>query len=163
VTPPRPVSTEDRLYRLPEAVAAIDLLLLMALVATDVAGRYLLNRPVPGAYELVQLLMGVLVFSALPVVSRRNEHITLGLLDPHFRGAADRFRRVAVNAFSAAVLAFVAWRLGEHALKLARNGDRTAVLALPLAPIGFFATAMASLAVIALVILSVRAARRPPR
>jgi TRAP-type C4-dicarboxylate transport system permease small subunit len=151
---------EDGVYRLPEVVAAVDLLLLMLLVAADVAGRYLFNKPISGGYELVQLLMGVLVFSALPVISRTNEHITIGLLDPWFTGLADRLRRVFVNVFSAAALAFVSWRLGVHAGKLGANGDTTPVLALPLAPIGWFMTAMASLSVVSLLVLTVRVARK---
>lgn len=150
---------EDALYRLPEVVAAVDLFLLMMLVAADVAGRYLFNKPISGGYELVQLLMGVLVFSTLPVISRRNEHITIGLFDPYFRGAADRVRRVFVHLFSAAALGFVAWRLGVHAGKLAANGDATPVLALPLAPIGWFMTVMAALSVAALLVLAFRAGR----
>lgn len=149
---------EDRLYRVPEAVAALDLLLLMALVMIDVAGRYLLNKPIPGGYELVQLCMGVLVFSALPVVSRTNEHITIGLLDPYFKGAADTARRVFVDLFSAAALAFMTWRLAVHAGKLAANGDATPVLALPLAPIGWYMTAMAGLSVVSLLVHAARAA-----
>lgn len=155
----RPGAWEDRLYKLPAAVAALDLLLLMLLVAADVTGRYLFNKPVPGGYELVQLLMGVLVFSALPVISRTNEHITIGLLDPYFKGAADVVRRVFVNVFSVAALAFVAWRLGVHAGKLTANGDTTPVLALPLAPIGWFMTVMTALSVISLALLTARTVR----
>jgi TRAP-type C4-dicarboxylate transport system permease small subunit len=152
-------TVEDWIYRLPQVVAAIDLMLLMLLVAADVTGRYLFNKPISGGYELVQLLMGVLVFSTLPVISRTNEHITIGLLDPYFKGIADRIRRVFVNVFSAAVLSFLAWRLGIHAGKLSANGDTTAVLALPLAPIGWFMTIMTVLSVISLLILTVRVAR----
>jgi TRAP-type C4-dicarboxylate transport system permease small subunit len=151
---------EDRIYRLPEMVAAIDLMLLMLLVASDVTGRYLFNKPISGGYELVQLLMGVLVFSALPVISRTNEHITIGLLDPYFKDIADRIRRVFVHLFSAAVLSFLAWRLGIQASKLAANGDTTAVLALPLAPIAWFMTVMAVLSVVSLLVLVFRVARR---
>jgi TRAP-type C4-dicarboxylate transport system permease small subunit len=155
----RPRTWEDRLYRLPEAVAAADLMLLMLLVAADVTGRYLFNKPISGGYELVQLLMGVLVFSALPVISRTNDHITIGLLDPYFKGLADRVRRVFVNLFSAAALSFLAWRLAVHSGKLAANGDTTPVLALPLAPIGWFMTVLAVLSVASLLVLTVRVAR----
>ncbi len=155
----RRTSAEDWIYRLPEMVAALDLMLLMLLVAADVTGRYLFNKPISGGYELVQLLMGVLVFSALPVISRTNEHITIGLFDPYFKGAADRIRRVFVHLFSAAVLSFLAWRLATHAGKLAANGDTTPVLALPLAPIGWFMTVMAGLSVLSLLVLVFRSAR----
>ncbi len=146
----------DGLYRLPEAAAASALFLLMLLVAVDVAARYLFNKPVPGGYELVQLLMGVLVFSSLPPICRNNEHITLGLLDALLPAGVDRVRRVFIHLFSAAALAFLAWRLAAHTVKLAANGDTTAVLALPLAPIGFFMTVMSALSVISLLVLCAR-------
>ena len=154
---------EDIVYRVPEVLAALCLFVMMLLVATDVAGRYLFNHPIGGGYELVQALMGVLVFAGLPVVSRANEHIGIGLLDAMFKGGADRVRVLFVNSFSAAALGFVAWRLGEHSVKLVRNGDVTAVLALPLAPIGFFMTAMTAAAAGALLVLSWRVAMRWPR
>ena len=153
-------SGEDIVYLLRGVLAALCLFCMMLLVAADVAGRYLFNSPIGGGYELVQLLMGVLVFSALPLVSRFNEHIGIGLLDGWFHGAADRIRRVFVHLFSAIALAFVGWRLGVQALKLARNGDATAVLALPLAPVGWFMTAMTIVAVISLLVLSLRVATR---
>jgi TRAP-type C4-dicarboxylate transport system permease small subunit len=154
-------TAEDWIYHVPEVVVAIDLMLLMLLVAADVGGRYLFNKPISGGYELVQLLMGVLVFSTLPVISRTNEHITIGLFDPYFKGAADRVRRVFVNLFSAAALAFLAWRLGVHAGKLTANGDATPVLALPLAPIGWFMAAMTVLSVGSLLVLVARVLRKP--
>ena len=151
---------ENAIYRLPGLLAAVCLFCLMLLVASDVAGRYFFNHPIGGGYELVQLMMGVIVFSALPLVSRANDHIGIGLLDGWFHASAERIRRVLVNLFSALALAFVGWRLGVQTFKLARNGDATAVLALPLAPIGMFMTVMTFAAVISLLVLSLRSATR---
>jgi hypothetical protein len=46
-----------------------------------------------------------------------------------------------------------------HAGKLTANGDTTPVLALPLAPIGWFMTVMTALSVISLALLTARTVR----
>ena len=154
------MTKEDRLYLPLEWVAAADLFALMLLTTTDVAGRYLFNKPLPAGYEMIQVLMGVLAFSSLPLISRSNEHIALGLFDHLFTGRVNRARLFLVHAFSGTVLGFMTWRLWVNAGKLLANRDTTAVLQVPLAPICYFMTAMSALAVFALFLLAVRALRR---
>ena len=157
------MTKEDRLYLPLEWVAAADLFALMLLVTTDVTGRYLINKPLPAGYEMIQVLMGVLAFSSLPLISRSNEHIALGLFDHLFTGRVNRARLFLVHAFSGAVLGFMTWRLWVNAGKLLANHDATAVLQIPLAPICYFMTVMSALAVLALFLLAVRALRRDGR
>jgi len=61
--------------------AAVALLGIMLLMLVDVAGRYLFNAPVPGAGEVIELLMGITVFAALPLVTARGEHVRLDYLE----------------------------------------------------------------------------------
>ncbi|HVL36246.1 MAG TPA: TRAP transporter small permease [Burkholderiales bacterium] len=151
------------MFRLLQVLAAATLFALMCVVAVDVTGRYVFNRPLPAGYEMVQALMGVLLFVTLPLVSRNNDHIALGLLDPYFAGRLDWLRRGAIHLFSAAVLGFVTWRLAVHAAKLAQGGDLTPVLQMPLAPIAWFMAAAAALSSALLLALAFRcfSQRRP--
>ena len=142
------------MFRALRWLAGITLFTLMMVVAVDVCGRYLFNRPLPAGYEMVQALMGVLLFVTLPLVSRNNEHIALGLFVDAFKGGTDRLRRFFVHLFSAGVLAFVAWRLGAHAAKLAAGRDVTPVLQMPLAPLAWFMTAAAVVAALLLLLLA---------
>jgi len=144
------------LARLLQWLAAATLFALMAVVSVDVIGRYLFNKPLPAGYELVQALMGLLVFATLPLVSRNNGHIALGLLEHRFSGAADRLRRFSVHLFSACVLGFVTWRLWVHAGKLGAGRDVTPVLQMPLAPIAWFMTAAAALSTVLLLALALK-------
>ena len=127
---------------------------LMAVVSIDVIGRYVINRPLPAGYEMVQALMGLLVFITLPLVSRNNDHIALGLLDNLFTGRADRARRALVHLFSATVLGFITWRLWVHAGKLAAGRDVTPVLQMPLSPMAWFMTATAAVSTLLLLALA---------
>ena len=129
-------------------LAAATLFALMAVVTVDVTGRYLFNRPLPAGYEMVQALMGLLVFTTLPLLSRTNDQIALGLIEHWFSGQADRWRRATVHLLSAGVLGFLAWRLGVHAQKLASTQDVTPVLQLPLAPMAWFMTAAAAVSAV---------------
>jgi TRAP-type transport system small permease protein len=141
-------------FRLLQWLAAATLFALMAVVSIDVIGRYVINRPLPAGYEMVQALMGLLVFVTLPLVSRNNDHIALGLLDKLFSGAADRIRRALVHLFSAAVLGFITWRLWVHAGKLAAGHDVTPVLQLPLSPMAWLMTAAAAVSTVLLLVLA---------
>jgi TRAP-type C4-dicarboxylate transport system permease small subunit len=144
-----------------QALAAASLFALMGVVSVDVIGRYLFNRPLAAGYEMVQALMGLLVFATLPLVSRNNDHIALGLLDTLFSGRVDRLRRAFVHAFSAAVLGFVTWRLAVHASKLAAGRDVTPVLEMPLAPIAWFMTAATAAGAVLLLVLALRCFSQP--
>ena len=42
---------------------------MVLLTCVDVVGRYFLNRPLTGAFELTEHAMGALVFSSLPLVA----------------------------------------------------------------------------------------------
>jgi TRAP-type transport system small permease protein len=141
-------------FRLLQWLAAATLFALMAVVSIDVIGRYVINRPLPAGYEMVQALMGLLVFVTLPLVSRNNDHISLGLLDKFFSGRADRVRRALVHLFSAAVLGFITWRLWVHAGKLAAGHDVTPVLQLPLSPMAWLMTVAAAVSTVLLLALA---------
>lgn len=151
------------MFRVLQWLAGATLFALMMVVAVDVCGRYLFNKPLPAGYEMVQGLMGVLLFVTLPLVSRNNEHIALGLLEHLFTGSVDRARRFLVHVFSAAAVGFMAWRLGVHAAKLAAGRDVTPVLQMPLAPLAWFMTAAAALAALLLLLLAFRCFSPPSR
>jgi TRAP-type C4-dicarboxylate transport system permease small subunit len=56
------------------------LLGLMAVTGLNVIGRYFLNAPLRGAFELTEVLLAALVFSALPLVGRADEHVDVDIV-----------------------------------------------------------------------------------
>ena len=66
--------------RVAAALAAISLVALAVLTFFDVIGRYVFFSPVPGAVELIQDLMAVLMFGALACATRANEHVRVDML-----------------------------------------------------------------------------------
>lgn len=134
-------------------LVATALLLMMVLTVLDVVGRYLINRPFPGAAEMVQYLMITFIFLALPVVTLRNEHISISLVDSLLGPAGRKVQRILVSALCALVIGFLAVRFWSHALMLANNRDVIGYLNLPVAPAAFLASIFCGMTVLALLLM----------
>jgi TRAP-type C4-dicarboxylate transport system permease small subunit len=135
-----------------DGVAGTVALGLMGLTVADVAGRYLLNAPLAGAYELTQYGLALVVFSALPQVTAAGEHVSVDLLEKALPAWARRVLAFLWAAVIAAALMFLAWRLTFLAERLARYGDSTPTLKIPLAPLAWIMAGSAALsAILALV------------
>ncbi len=69
-------------------IAGAALVAIMLIMTVDAIGRYVLTSPLTAAFELVQLLMAVLIFSAMPVVTLRREHVVVDLFENFIPGRA---------------------------------------------------------------------------
>jgi len=127
---------------------------MMVLAFVDVWGRYLLRRPVFGGYEVTEFMMGVLIFTALPLLCAREGHVTIDLLDGVIPGSWARWQRFGVNLVSAGALAVMAWRLFLQAGEHLASREVTMTLKIPHWPFGLVFAAMATVAVVACLIRS---------
>lgn len=137
------------------AAAAI-LFLLVVLTCADVFGRYALNAPIPGAAELVEQMMGALIFLALPAVTLRDTHITIDLFDPVTPRALVPVRDTVISLISAVFLGAVSFRMWSYAGSKIRYGDITEYLHIPLYPIAYLVCALTALTTALLVVVVVR-------
>jgi len=62
-------------------IIAVVMFSMMAVTFIDVTGRYVFNTPIPGGFELIQFLMPLAMFGALPVITRLEEHIVISVLE----------------------------------------------------------------------------------
>ncbi|WP_034452281.1 TRAP transporter small permease [Salipiger aestuarii] len=115
-------------------LAAVLLLALMAVTGIDVIGRYLLNAPLSGAFEMTELLLGALVFTALPLVSRNGAHVEVDLVAGVLPRAVNRGLGVFAALVSAGVLCWFAWTLLMLMLGQIHDGARSVSMGVPLAP-----------------------------
>jgi TRAP-type C4-dicarboxylate transport system permease small subunit len=134
-------------------VAALVLFAMMVLTFVDVTGRKLLTRPVYGAYEITEFLMGTLIFCALPLVTAREGHVTIDVLDHLVPTWFARWQRVVVGAISTAALAFVAWRLWELSASHTRTHEVTMTLHIPHGPFSRAFAVMSALAAVACLVI----------
>ncbi len=111
------------LIRALTGIAAFIMFSLMAITFVDVVGRYAFNHPLGAAFEIIELLLGLLIFSALPLVSRNQSHITVSLFEGMFRGRIKWFQQLFVLLFSACAAAFITWRLWAEMQTMRANQD----------------------------------------
>jgi len=118
---------------------------MMVLTFFDVVGRYLLNRPIRGAFEVTELGLLVLIFAGLPLVSHADEHVTMDFID---RILPQRIARVwirVVHAICAAIMFFLAWQVWIKANRIASYSDTTDVLRITIGPFVYFMALMIGL------------------
>ncbi|MGE3907481.1 MAG: TRAP transporter small permease [Reyranellaceae bacterium] len=136
--------------------AGVALVLMSLLTVADVIGRSF-NSPLPAATELTEFLMVIVIFCALPVVTRRGDHIVIDILDFIVPPSVRRFEDVVINLLGAMALAAAAWRVWTLALRAASGGDFTPYLQIPMAPIIHFVSILCVFVAVAFLINSVRA------
>ena len=115
-------------------LSGIALFAIMALTFFDVIGRKAVSNSIPGSLELTELLMVVVIFGALPLVSRRGEHVEFDSLDPYLPAWLRRIQGVLVHLLCAAVLLGLAWLMWDTAGQFAQTGETTAQLKIPKYP-----------------------------
>src|SRR6516165_1764869 len=125
--------------------AAFLLFGLMALTTADVIGRYILNAPIRGAFEVTELLLLALIFAGLPLASRADEHVTLDFIDMILSDRGRLLVRRLVDLFCGLLILGLAWLVWNKANKISGYGDTTEVLRLPVGPFVYFMAAMVAL------------------
>jgi len=127
-------------------IAASALLLMMMLLTfADVVARYLLNRPIRGAFEITELTLLVLIFAGLPLVSHADEHVTMDFIDRLVPAGAKGVLIRIVHALCAALMFFLTWQVWIKAGKIAGYGDTTDVLRITVGPFVYFMALMIAL------------------
>jgi len=117
----------------------------MVLTFLDVVGRYLLNRPIRGAFEVTELALLVLIFAGLPLVSHADEHVTMDFIDRVLPPAGQRALLRVVHAVCAAIMFFLTWQVWIKAGRISSYGDTTDVLRIAVGPFVYFMDAMIAL------------------
>ena len=115
-------------------VAGSLLFAMMTLTFVDVVLRYFFNMPIKGGFEITEMMMAVLIFAGLPLVSRKNEHVTIDAFDRFFPVSMRRVLHVIIHLVCAAALVGMAWLLYRKAASFAEIGDVTQTLKFPIAP-----------------------------
>ena len=133
----RSPQARDWLERALGVIAAAVLFAMMMLTAADVVGRYVLNRPVPGAFEMTEMMLAALIYCGLPLVSKRREHIVIDTFDPLMSRRVKRGLDVFADVVCSLTLAGIGWLIFRRAARVAEYGDTTSVLTLPLAPVAY--------------------------
>jgi TRAP-type C4-dicarboxylate transport system permease small subunit len=153
---------ERLIARISLTLAGTALVLMSLLTAADVIGRTVFGSPVAAATELTELLMVITIFCALPVVTRRYEHISIEILDAVMPAIAQRAAAIGTGLLGAACMTLAAWRVWELAKRAYAGGDFTAYLEIPLAPVIAFIAFMCVVLAGAFLLVALRPPRSGP-
>ena len=153
---PRPGSPRDpapgplaaALETLARAFALGGGMLLVAVVGMTVAsifGRYLFGMPIPGEYELTELVCGIAVFAFFPHCHLTGGNVVVDFftsrLRPRHRIMLDGLHSIAFTAMAG----LVSWRLLVGGLRKLEDGETTLFLEIPIHPAYFAALVAAGL------------------
>jgi TRAP-type transport system small permease protein len=114
-----------------QAASVVLISALVLVTVADVIGRYALNAPLPGAFELTQVLLGALVFAALPLTTLRGEHVEVDLMAHVLPQRVQTALGIFAGFVSGIVLLAFAGRLWIVAAEQMAVGSRTASLGIP--------------------------------
>ena len=103
---------------------------MMLLTVADVLLRALANQPIPGASEIVELLLACSFFLALPATFLRDEHIVVDIIDGVAPRRVPLLKRIAA-VLAALALGLMAWQGWIAAKDMLAFGDVTSYLSIP--------------------------------
>lgn len=158
--PPDDTLAED--YRAPDTLAgrlawpvrvltlvtSAFMLAIAAVTFVDVTGRYVFSSPVRGGVEIIEFLLGFLIFSALPLVTVKRAHIRVELFDGFMSTGFRNIREIVVLIANAGMMAFITERMWTTAVEMAEDQEISLHLQLPTAPFVFGLSVLAAVSVI---------------
>jgi TRAP-type C4-dicarboxylate transport system permease small subunit len=124
-----------KLSKIMDVVAGAALCLMISLTTLDVILRYL-GRPIPGTYELVALAGAFVIGFAIPKTSWDKTHVTVDILVAKI-GSRRIALEVVTRVFSLFLFFLFGFNLITLGASLARTGEGTLTLVLPLYPVAY--------------------------
>ncbi|MBW1911806.1 MAG: TRAP transporter large permease subunit [Deltaproteobacteria bacterium] len=132
------------------------LVVMMLLTVVDVFGRYFLNRPVLGAYELTQFMVVIVVFFGMAYTAMKRGHVSLDLLLEKFPNRVRGFIETITNILSLSLFALIAWQSVLQANILRLKGEVSESLLVPVYPL-LWIIAFGSVLLCVVILLDIRA------
>lgn len=148
-----------RLQSLFGGVAAVALFAMMALTFADVVGRKFFDHSLPGAVELTEIFMVLMIFFALPLASIAGEHIVFDLLDRVLPARLLRWQKLLSHGLTALVFCGAAWVVTQRAARTLDYGDITSRLEISLWPFHYLVALMLAVTAAAHALLAWRGLR----
>lgn len=151
----------DKLTLAFTVIAGVSLCSLAVLVFLDVFGRYFLDRPLPFAVELIELLVAIAAVGALPLATLYRSHVAVDLLENVSGPVIRKLLPLVSTAATFVFLGLVCWQLCVRSMVLAESGLVTPILAWPVYPVAVFATVAAGVAALVLLVFPLNPGAQP--
>lgn len=138
---------EHSLYNCARIIACVALTAMVALTFVDVVGRQF-HSAVPGASEIISMLLGISFFAGMSMVARENAHILVGIAVDRYPPALRAVEGLVTRVVSALSMALIAWLTFSQARKLSAAQSLTEFLSFKLAYLAYLMAALAGIATI---------------
>jgi len=116
-------------------LASIAMTVMIIVVVTDVAGREFFNSPITGAYELVELCMGILCPISVTYCIYKEQDICVDLLYQRLPKTARKGIMLIANLFVLATGAALLWQSVYLVQDIIEMETTTALLSIALWPV----------------------------
>ncbi len=119
-------------------LGSIALVAMMLLTVIDVAGRYLFNTPILGAFELTEFFVLILIFSFLAYTQSQKRHICCEILADLFPKKVQYVTDLINHIISFVLFALITYMAVGKAIELMQTGESSPNLVIPNYPFAFF-------------------------
>jgi tripartite ATP-independent transporter DctM subunit len=138
------------------ALAAVaGMLAISLLTIVDVSLRALINTPIPGFYELAELMMAVIIASCFPAVLATRSSLTVDFLGEKLPLTTSQFLATLGSALLLAFLIVLTWRFAIYAEGVGSRDAETTTLLLPVAPFWWVVTVICGFGVLVQAVVTI--------
>jgi C4-dicarboxylate transporter DctM subunit len=128
-------SALERITKWANGLGVGSLFAVMMLISVDVLGRYFLDRPITGSFEITDLMMVLIVFLGIAYTGAKGEHVSLGdLLLGRFPDRVAGFISTITNILSFSVIGLIVWQCFVQAILVQHRGTVSEILEIPVYP-----------------------------
>jgi len=107
---------------------------MMFLTATDVILRYIFNRPISGAYEVIEYMMAILIPFGLAYCALQGGHVSVDLLVSRFRKKIQLIISTITTLFCLILFVLITWQNVIYIKEHFEANLTSAVLLIPVYP-----------------------------
>jgi len=119
-------------------LGALALFAMMTLTVLDVAGRYLFNVPILGAFELTEFLVLICIFSFLGYTQANKRHINVELIMDLFPKRLQYVAELINHVICLGLFSLITYMAVLKAFDLMSTGESSPNLVIPNYPFAFF-------------------------
>jgi TRAP-type C4-dicarboxylate transport system permease small subunit len=116
------------------AIGATILALMMFLTALDVGLRYVFNRPLPGAFELVEYMMAIIIPFSIAYCAEQRGHVAVELILARFPKPVQVVVEALVTFVGIVFAIIIAWQNFVYIGEVYDSHLTSAVLLIPAYP-----------------------------
>ncbi len=120
--------------RILTAIGATVLTLMMFLTALDVGMRYIFNRPIAGAFELVEYMMAIVIPFCIVYCAHEKGHVAVELILGRFSHGVQKVVDATTTFITMLFAAIIAWQNFLYIREVYDTGLTSSVLLIPAYP-----------------------------